>query len=118
LHFKGFDRLPFGDTRSGDTLVTTIMYMTTLPLAEVRKELSKLIDSAVSTHQRIDVTRNGRREAVLLSAADFDALIETLDVLADADAVRELAQGRKEMAQGTWFSTDDVAGAMREAGRL
>jgi len=95
-----------------------IMYMTTLPLAEVRKDLSKLIDSAVTTHERIEVTRNGRREAVLLSASDFDALMETLDVLADGDAVRELAQARDEMARGIWFDSEDVAAAMREAGRL
>lgn len=95
-----------------------IMYMTTLPLAEVRKGLSKLVDSAVATHERIDVTRNGRREAVLLSADDFDSLMETLDVLADAEAVRDIAQARREMAEGQWFSTEDVAEALREAGRL
>lgn len=92
--------------------------MTTLPLAEVRKGLSKLIDTAVATHERVEVTRNGRREAVLLSAADFDALLETLDVLSDADAVRELVQTRQEMAEGTWFSTDEMKTAMRQAGRL
>ena len=94
------------------------MYMTTLPLAEVRRDLSRLIDAAVTTHERVEVTRNGRREAVLLSADDFDTLLETLDVLSDADAVRELAQARQEMTAGTWFSTDDVAQAMRQAGRL
>ncbi|MCL2454004.1 MAG: type II toxin-antitoxin system Phd/YefM family antitoxin [Micrococcales bacterium] len=92
--------------------------MTTLPLAEVRKSLSRLIDATVATHERVEVTRNGRREAVLLSADDFDGLMETLDVLSDADAVRELVQARREMAEGTWFSNDDVAAAMRQTGRL
>jgi len=94
------------------------MYMTTLPLAEVRKDLSKLIDSAVATHERIDVTRNGRRVAVLMAAEDFDSLIETLNVLSDTEAVRELAQARQEYSEGKWFSADEVAAAMRAAGRL
>jgi prevent-host-death family protein len=91
--------------------------MTILPLAEVRKDLSKLIDAAVTSHERIEVTRNGRREAVLMSASDFDSLMETLDILADADTVRELAQARAEMADGVWFDHADVTEAMRQAGR-
>ena len=34
-----------------------ILYMATLPLAEVRANLSKLIEEAVRTHGRIEVTR-------------------------------------------------------------
>lgn len=49
--------------------------MTTLPLAEVRAQLSKLVEEAERTHQRVDVTRNGRRAAVLLSAQDYDSLM-------------------------------------------
>jgi antitoxin YefM len=60
--------------------------MSALPVAEVRSRLSKLIDEATATHQRVEITRNGRRAAVLLSADDYlDA-----DQLAHAmrDAVR------------------------------
>ncbi len=47
--------------------------METLPLAEVRANLSKLVDQAVRTHQRVEVTRHGRRAAVLLSADEVAA---------------------------------------------
>jgi prevent-host-death family protein len=33
--------------------------MTAVPLAEVRQNLSALVDAATATHQRILVTRNG-----------------------------------------------------------
>ena len=58
-----------------------ILYMTTLPLAEVRANLSKLVDEAVRTHQRIEVTRQGRRAAVILSAEDYDYLVGWCDRL-------------------------------------
>jgi len=64
--------------------------METRPLAEVRQDLSKFIEDAVTTHARIDITRNGKRAAVLLSADDFDSLMETLDVLSDADLVQQV----------------------------
>src|SRR5215210_2291931 len=71
-----------------------ILYMTTIPLSDARARLSELVDEAVRTHERVDITRNGRRAAVLLSADDFDSLMETLDILADPEAMRDFREGR------------------------
>ena len=92
--------------------------MLTLPLAEVRANLSKIVDEAVRTHQRVDVTRQGRRAAVLLSADDYDAIMETLDILSDQDTVRALRQADAEIESGQVFGLDDVEQAMKAAGRL
>ncbi len=40
-----------------------ILYMATLPVAEARARLSKLVEEAASTHERFEVTRNGQRAA-------------------------------------------------------
>lgn len=64
--------------------------METRPLADVRRDLSKYVEEAVTTHARVDITRNGKRAAVLLAADDYDGLLETLDVLSDADLVRQV----------------------------
>jgi prevent-host-death family protein len=66
--------------------------METRPLAEVRQDLSKFVDEAVRTHARFDITRNGKRAAVLLSADDYDSVMETLDVLSDVDLVRQVQE--------------------------
>ena len=92
--------------------------MTTLPLAEVRANLSKLIDEAVRTHLRIEVTRQGRRAAVILSADDYDSIIETLDILSDPDLMKELRQGQADIARGDVYTLDDVTKEMRVKGRL
>ncbi|MET9327204.1 type II toxin-antitoxin system Phd/YefM family antitoxin [Tsukamurella sp. NPDC003166] len=92
--------------------------MTTLPLAEVRANLSKLVDSAVRTHERIEVTRQGRRAAVLLSAEDYDSMIETLEILSDPELVRAIHESEAEMDEGEVYSLEEVAEAMRAAGRL
>jgi prevent-host-death family protein len=84
------------------------MYMETKPLAEVRQELSKIVEAAVSSHERFDITRNGKRAAVLLSANDYDSLLETLDILADADLVRDLRQGLQEAEAGDVSTHDEV----------
>ena len=89
--------------------------MNTRPLAEVRQDLSKFIDEAVRTHARVDITRNGKRAAVLLSAEDFDSLLETLDVLSDAELVREIQEGLRDAEAGRVFTHAEVAAELSEA---
>ena len=91
---------------------------TTIPLAEARANLSRIVDEAVRTHERVEITRNGSRAAVLLSADDYDTLLETLDVLADEELVREIAQAQAEADRGEVYNLDDVVQSMRAAGRL
>ena len=95
-----------------------ILYMESKPLAEVRQNLSRLVEEAVSTHARFDITRNGRRAAVLLSAEDFDSLTETLDVLADDTLVAEIREGMRDAAAGRTVSQDDLVEELRSAGKL
>ncbi|OHV03659.1 type II toxin-antitoxin system Phd/YefM family antitoxin [Mycobacterium talmoniae] len=92
--------------------------MTTLPLAEVRANLSRLVDDAVRTHQRIEVTRQGRRAAVLLSAEDYDSIMETLDILGDPELMHELRAAEAEAEAGHVYPLDEVTEEMRAAGRL
>ncbi len=91
--------------------------MTTLSLADARANLSRLIESAVTTHERFDVTRNGDRVAVLLSADDYDALLETLDILSDPVEVAALRQGIADLEDGAVSSLDDLRAAMAARGR-
>jgi prevent-host-death family protein len=78
--------------------------METRPLAEVRQDLSKFVDAAVMTHVRLDITRNGKRAAVLLSAEDYDSLVETLDVLSDAELVTDIGAALAEADAGDLVS--------------
>lgn len=92
--------------------------MTTLSLADARANLSKLVESAVSTHERFEVTRNGDRAAVLLSADDYDALLETVDVLSRSEEVAALSRGLSELESGDVFTVDEVRAGMIARGRL
>lgn len=94
-----------------------ILYMTTLPIAEVRANLSKLVDEAERTHQRVEVTKNGRRAAVLLSADDYDSLIETLEILGDAEAIAAIREA-DSLPEDQWIPGEVVQADMRAAGRL
>jgi prevent-host-death family protein len=91
--------------------------MTTIPLADARARLSQIVDDAVRTHERVEITRNGSRAVVMLSADDYDVLLETLDVLADAQLVQEIRDAIGQVEAGESYALEDVAEEMRGSGR-
>jgi antitoxin YefM len=94
------------------------MYMTTLSVAAARGSFSKLVEAAETNHERFEVTRNGRRVAVLLGADDYDGLLETLAVVSDSEAVEAIRAGLADLESGETFTAAEVRAAMVEAGCL
>ncbi|MGI8751450.1 MAG: type II toxin-antitoxin system Phd/YefM family antitoxin [Acidimicrobiales bacterium] len=94
------------------------MYVPTLPVAEARAQLSRIVEEATNTHERFEITRSGRRVAVLLGADDYDALRETLTVLADTELLRDHAEGIAALEAGDSVDADGLDRIMRSAGRL
>ena len=92
--------------------------MTTLSVADARANFSRLVESAETTHERFEVTKNGSRAAVLLGADDYDSLIETVDLLSDSEAIAAIRAGIREVESGELFDPENVRAAMRKAGRL
>lgn len=92
--------------------------MSTLSVADARANFSRVVESASQTHERFDVTKNGGRVAVILGADDFDALLETVEILADTEAMQSIRQGLAELAAGDLANSDDVRAEMQRAGRL
>ncbi len=90
----------------------------TLSLAEAKAHLSQLVGRVDRQHDRVIVTVHGRPSAVLLSPDDLEALEETIAVLSNEDAVRQLAASEAELARGEGESEQDLAEAMRRRGKL
>ncbi len=84
------------------------MYMTTVPVAEARRNFSALVDQALTTHQRVLVTRNGVPAVWMIADDDFESIMETLDVLADAAALRDVAQSRADAEEGRYVTAAEM----------
>jgi prevent-host-death family protein len=67
--------------------------MKTLPLSEVKANLSGLIDDVERRDEEIVVTKNGRPAAVIVSPEEYESWKETLAVRADRDLMREIRAG-------------------------
>ncbi len=101
VHFEFSRRIESTAVTLRPVLVTIIMVMTeALPLAYVKAHLSEIADRVERQHDRVMLTRNGRPSAVLISPEDLEALEETLDILSDENALREIQEAREEVSRG------------------
>jgi len=90
--------------------VTKIMVMSevTLPLAEIKARLSEIVDGVEQRHDRVLLTRNGRPAAVILSPADLESLEETIDLLSNPRAMREIRKAESEIDRGRSISAEEL----------
>jgi antitoxin YefM len=89
--------------------MTTIMVMEeTLPLAEIRAHLSEIVDRVELEHDRVILTRNGRAAAVIVSPADLEALEDTLELLSDPKALKEIEKAKEEVAKGRVVNAEEL----------
>lgn len=90
-------------------VVTIIMVMQeTLPLSEIKAHLSEIVDRVELEHDRVILTRNGRAAAIIMSPADLEALEDTLELLSDPQALKEIEKAKDEVARGRVVSAEEL----------
>ncbi|MGO8991952.1 MAG: type II toxin-antitoxin system Phd/YefM family antitoxin [Polyangiaceae bacterium] len=72
----------------------------TLPISEVKTHLPELVLSVEECEEEIIVTRKGRPAAVIINVDEYARLRETLDVLGDADLMKNIRRGRAYFRRG------------------
>jgi prevent-host-death family protein len=74
--------------------------MTTLPLSEVKARLSEIAEVVAATHERVQITKNGRDYVVLLAAEDLESIEATLELLSDQEAQARIASAERDIERG------------------
>ena len=72
----------------------------TVPFTEARARLSDLLDEIDARHEHVVITRNGRPVAVLVPAAEQEALEETLEILQDEGLLEALRESEDDVKAG------------------
>jgi len=87
----------------------------TVTLKALRPELPKVIDRIDGKMDRYVVTKRGKPVVVMLSIEDYESLLETLDILADPDAMAGIRKGEADIRRGKTRSWASVKASL---GRL
>jgi len=88
--------------------------MKTLPLATVRNQLSSLVDDVTRTHDTLTITRNGKPAAVVISADDYESIMETLALLNDRIDLERLEEAERAVAAGDLSKGEDIGRLVAE----
>ena len=79
-----------------------------VPFTEARTHLTELLDDIESVHEHVVITRNGRPAAIVMSQAEYDSLIETLEILGDQKLMADLAESDEDVAAGRVVPWEEV----------
>jgi antitoxin YefM len=74
--------------------------MTTVPSTELREKLSDVLDDVDATGAEYVITRHGRPLAVVLSYDEYESMIESLNILSDAETMAAIAEGNADFTEG------------------
>ena len=80
----------------------------TMSLASVKAHLSEVVDRVAQTHERVTITRHGHRDAIIIAPEDLDALEETLELLSNPEALRDITEGREAASRHEGLDADAV----------
>ena len=79
---------------------------TYVPVTQARGRLMELIKDIQNNGDTVAITKNGIPEAVLLSYEHFDALMETMEILADKHLMRQIEQSKRDVQAGRVYDFD------------
>lgn len=79
-----------------------------ISLKELRPELPSVINNIDAKLDRYIVTKRGKPVAVLMSPADYESLLETIDILSDKQAVERIKHSKNQIKRGETVSLEDL----------
>lgn len=80
--------------------VCTLSLMTaTAGFTEVRDRFSEILDQVETTGEAFVITRHSRAAAVLVSVDEYEALLESLNVLSDEETMSALAEADQDISE-------------------
>ena len=77
-----------------------------IPVTEARRKLLSLVDEINEAYTRVDLTKNGRIRATLVSPDYLDSLEETIYSL--KNSLTDIKLAEKEIARGKFINLEKI----------
>lgn len=79
-----------------------------ISITDARKNFLKIVEEVQKPDTYYFFTKNGEKKAVMLSAEEFDSMLETMEILSDPDAMKRIEQSKKEIERGDYLTIEEV----------
>ena len=81
---------------------------TYVPITQAKAKLFDMARSLQDSNGPIAITKNGVPEIVLMSMKQFEGFLETIDILADPEMMRQLKGSGKDVKVGRLVDLDEA----------
>jgi antitoxin YefM len=87
--------------------------MTTHTIKDTRDRLDMMIDEA--EHEVVQLKRNRKPVAAVMSWEEYESLMETLDILSDPETMEGIRKGEEDIKAGRVYDWEDVKKELEKA---
>ena len=81
---------------------------TTISISEARRRIFDIAEEVQKPNKYYTFTENGKPKAVLMSAEEFDSLMEDLEMLEDPDLLRRIKESEEEFKRGEFVTLAEL----------
>lgn len=82
----------------------------TLSITEARDKFLPLIREVKELLEEIIITKNGKPEAVLMSFEEYESWRETLEIIKDAELMKDIREAKADIKAGRLYSKEEIFG--------
>lgn len=86
----------------------------TISISEARKRIFEIANEVQKPDTHFVLTENGKPKAVILSAEEFENLLDDLDILSDPDLLKEIEEGERAIKEGDYVTWEDLKKELQE----
>ena len=79
-----------------------------IPITQAKVKLLEMVRQLSDTNDTIAITKNGVPEAVMLSMKKFEGFLETIDILADPEMMKQLKGSAQDVKAGRLIDLDEA----------
>ena len=79
-----------------------------LPVTKVKRELLNILKRIEEEEATIALTRNGEAIGIMMPLSRYEALLETIEILADKKIIRSLQRSKKDFEAGRALTDDEI----------
>ena len=79
-----------------------------VPVSEARARLTQLAGELVDSQETVTITKRGRPVMTLIGYELYESIMETLEIMSDADLMAQLRHSLREAGSGELVDLDEV----------
>jgi len=83
-----------------------------ISITDAKRHLLQVARNVADTGENTILTKRGKPYVVLMSAAEYESIMETLEILADQETLKDIQESEKDISEGRWATLEELENAL------